>query len=165
MKRILFFLLMLYSVGAAASAGPSLTFRNNTPCTLYVRATAGNITGCTSAYNTQWTQILPGASFTWYGGQGMPVPWVTTPVPVVRFLSVTVSNNPACGYGPGGGGCTGDMVTLNVPCTTPGNANGCMVINNNCAGGGCPPGSIVNADLSLGSFGASVYDVRVDLTP
>lgn len=162
MKKLFFFLCLLCSVQAFASPGPMLKITNTTSCTLYFRADAADIAVCTTAYQTAVTQILPGATITWYGGQGMPVPWAgTPPTGVVRFMTVIVGTNPTCGLTTGTG-CSGNVVVMNVPCVPPASLSACFTVLNTCAG--CAPGTGVNAALSLGSFGASVYDVTVNLT-
>lgn len=163
MKRLFFFLALLCSLQAFAAPGPILKITNNTLCTLYVRADAADITSCTSAYTTNVTQILPlGGTLTWYGGQGMPVPWSgTVPTGVVRFMRVYVGNDPTCGLSTGTG-CTGDVVVMNVPCVPPATLGACFRINNPCAG--CALGTVVNAVLTLASMGSTIYDVNVNLT-
>lgn len=156
MKKLIALLVLLCSFGfAQAALGPRLTVRNNTGCILYYQAFADDYGFCGTVNNTNWVQIQPGGTLTFYGATA---PWVAPQINGINWTYVMVAGDPACGLIGGGSPCTNDYTTVSMPCTS-NPPNGCFIVTNNCSA--CSPGTQVNVVLNT----PNGYDVNIDLFP
>jgi hypothetical protein len=118
----------------------TLKLNNTTNCTLYFTINAADPPNCDLMYTSNIISIAPGGSLVY---DYSTVPWATTPVPadpLLTWVRVTVSNQPAC-VSTGGGSCPPDINNVSAACFTNIPVS-CFKLTNTCTG--CATGTIVN---------------------